>query len=44
MCMKENGYCPKFGRGDNATYTFHEKVEGLYIVNATPPKRLIGYL
>ena len=21
MCMKEYGCCPKFGRGDNLTYT-----------------------
>jgi hypothetical protein len=22
MCMKEYGFCPKFKRGENSTYTF----------------------
>jgi len=25
MCMKEHGCCPKFGRGDNSTYTFTKR-------------------
>ena len=25
MCMKEYGCCPKFGRGDNSTYTFKKR-------------------
>jgi hypothetical protein len=28
ICMKEYGYCPKFGRGDNSTYTFTKRGEG----------------
>jgi hypothetical protein len=44
--MKKYGHCPKFGRGDNSTCTmyFHEKKEGLYLVSATPPKQLNGFL
>jgi len=41
--MKEYGFCPKFKRGDNSTYTFTKR-EIVYLVNATPPKRLIGAL
>ena len=45
MSMKEYGYCPKKkGKGENATYTFYKKGEVLYLVSATLPKRLIGYL
>jgi hypothetical protein len=44
MCMKEYGYCPKFERGDNSTYTFTKRGGGMYLVSATPPKRLIGFL
>jgi hypothetical protein len=54
MCMKKYGRCPKFGRGDNSTCTFtkrrkfnlyfQEKKEGMYLVSATPPKWLIGFL
>jgi len=40
--MKEYGCCPKFGRGDNSTYTFTKR-GGMYLVSATP-KRLIGFL
>jgi hypothetical protein len=43
ICMKKYGRCPKFGRGDNSTYTFTKK-GGVYLVSATPPKRLIGFL
>jgi hypothetical protein len=43
MCMKEYGCCPKFKRGDNSTYTFTKR-GGVYLVSATPPKRLIGFL
>jgi hypothetical protein len=25
MCMKEYGYCPKFKRRDNSTYTFTKR-------------------
>jgi hypothetical protein len=43
MCMKEYVYCPKFKRRDNSTYTFTKRgVE--YLVSATPPKLLIGFL
>jgi hypothetical protein len=42
--MKEYGCCPKFGRGDNPTCTFTKKKEGMYLVSATPPKQLIGFL
>jgi hypothetical protein len=45
MCMKEYGCCPKIKRGDNSTYTFTKmKGGGMYLVSATPPKRLIGFL
>jgi hypothetical protein len=43
MCMKEYGCCPKFGRGDNLTYTLKYVLvwrDGL--VSAIPPKWLIG--
>jgi hypothetical protein len=43
MCMKEYGCCPKFGRGDNSTYTFMKRGV-VYLVSATHPKRLIGVL
>jgi hypothetical protein len=43
MCMKEYGCCPKFRRGDNSTYTFRKRGV-VYLVNATPPKWLIGFL
>jgi hypothetical protein len=43
MCMKEYGCCPKFKRGDNSTYTFTKRGV-MYLVFATPPKRLIGFL
>jgi hypothetical protein len=42
MCMKEYG-CPKFKRGDNLTYTFTKRGV-MYLVSATPPKRLNGFL
>jgi hypothetical protein len=42
--MKEYGCCPKVKRGDNSTCTFTKRGEGMYLVNATPPKRLIGFL
>jgi hypothetical protein len=41
--MKEYGYCPKFKRGDNSTYTFTNR-GGMYLVNATPTKLLIELL
>jgi hypothetical protein len=44
MCMKEYGCCPKFKRRDNSTYTFTKRGGGMYLVSATPPKRLIGFL
>jgi hypothetical protein len=28
MCMKEYGCCPKFGRGDNITYTLKYVMDG----------------
>jgi len=28
MCMKEYCCCPKFGSGDNSTYTFTKKGRG----------------
>jgi hypothetical protein len=43
MCMKEYGCCPKFGRRDNSTYTFRKRGV-VYLVSATPPKPLIGFL
>jgi hypothetical protein len=43
--MKEYGCCPKCKRGYNSTYTFTKKGgRGMYLVRATPPKRLIGFL
>jgi hypothetical protein len=41
--MKEYGCCPKFKRGDNSTYTFTKR-RVVYLVSATPPKRLIEVL
>jgi hypothetical protein len=35
--MKKYGRCPKFGRGDNSTYTFTKRGV-VYLVSATPPK------
>jgi hypothetical protein len=43
MYMKEYGCCPKFRRGDNSAYTFRKRGV-VYLVSATPPKRLIGVL
>jgi hypothetical protein len=43
MCMKEYRCCPKFRRGDNSTFTFMKRGV-VYLVSATPPKRLIGVL
>jgi uncharacterized protein YhhL (DUF1145 family) len=43
MCMKEYCCCLKFRRGDNSTYTFTKRGV-VYLVSATPPKRLIGVL
>jgi hypothetical protein len=43
MCMKEFGCCPKFKKGDNSTYTFTKRGV-VYLVSATPPQRLIGFL
>jgi hypothetical protein len=43
MCMKEYRCCLKFRRGDNSTYTFTKRGV-VYLVSATPPKRLIGFL
>jgi hypothetical protein len=31
MCMKEYGCCPKFGRGDNLTYTLKYVLYGVLI-------------
>jgi hypothetical protein len=44
MCMKEYGYCPKYKRGDNSTYTFTKRGGGMYLVRATPTKLLIDYV
>jgi hypothetical protein len=44
MCMKEYDCCPKFKRGDNSTYTFTKRGGGMYLVSATPTKRLIEFL
>jgi hypothetical protein len=41
MCMKEYRCYLKFRRGDNLNYTF-TKTGVVYLVSATPPKRLIG--
>ena len=44
MCMKECGCCPKSNkRRDNSTYTFTKRGV-VYLVIATPPKPLIGFL
>jgi hypothetical protein len=43
MCMKEYRCCLKFRRGNNSTYTFTKRGV-MYLVSATPPKRLIGVL
>jgi hypothetical protein len=43
MCMKEYRCGLKFRRGDNSTYTFTKRGV-LYLVSATPPKPLIGFL
>jgi hypothetical protein len=43
MYMKECGCCPKFRRGDISSYTFTKRGV-MYLVGATPPKRLIGVL
>ena len=43
MCMKEYGCCPKFRRRDNTAYTFTKRGV-VYLVSATPPKPLIGFL
>jgi hypothetical protein len=43
MCMKEYGCCPKFKRRDNSTYPFTKR-RVVYLVSATPPKPLIGFL
>jgi hypothetical protein len=43
MCMKEYGCCPKFRRRDNSTDTFMKR-EVVYLISATPPKPLIGFL
>jgi hypothetical protein len=43
MFMKEYGCCPKFRRRDNSTYTFRKRWV-VYLVSATPPKPLIGFL
>jgi hypothetical protein len=43
MCMKEYSIFLIFRRGDNSTYTFTNKGV-VYLVSATPPKRLIGVL
>jgi hypothetical protein len=42
--MKEYGYCPKFKRGDNSTYTFTKRGGDMYFVNATPTTLLIEFL
>jgi hypothetical protein len=41
MCKKKYCRCPEFGRGDNSTCTFTKR---MYLVSATPPKQLIGFL
>jgi hypothetical protein len=43
MCMKECGCCPKFKRRDNTAKTFTKR-GAVYLVSATPPKPLIGFL
>jgi hypothetical protein len=40
MCMKEYCCCLKLRRGDTSTYTFTKRGV-VYLVSATPPKRLI---
>jgi hypothetical protein len=42
--MKEYGCCPKCKRGDNSTYTFTKREEGMYLLSATPTKLLIEFL
>ena len=42
MCMKEYCCCLKFRRGDNSTYTFTKRGV-VYLVSATPPKRLLEF-
>jgi hypothetical protein len=42
MRMKEYRYCLKFRRGDNSTYTFTKRGV-VYLVSATPPKRLLDF-
>ena len=44
MYMKEYGCCPKSKRRHNSTYTLTKMGGGVYLVSATPPKRLIGFL
>jgi hypothetical protein len=41
--MSEYGCCSKFKRGDNSTYAFTKR-GAVYLVSATPPKLLIGFL
>ena len=43
MGMKEYRCCLKFRRGDNSTYAFTKR-RVVYLVSATPPKQLIGFL
>jgi hypothetical protein len=43
MCMKEYRCSLKFRRGDKSTYTFTKRGV-VYLVSATPPKRVIGVL
>jgi hypothetical protein len=43
MCMHEYRCCLKFRRGDNSTYTFMKRGV-VYLVSASTPKRLIGFL
>jgi hypothetical protein len=43
MCMKEYGYCPKFKRRGNSTYTFTKRGV-VHLVSATPTKLLIEFL
>jgi hypothetical protein len=43
MCMKKYCCCLKFRRGDDSTYTFTKRGV-VYLVSATPSKRLIGVL
>jgi hypothetical protein len=43
MYMKEYGCCPKLTRRDNSTYTFTKRGV-VYLVSATPPEPLFGFL